>query len=283
MPFVSTTAAVRSIWYPSIVAPRSGITHVTFALTLLDAGRSSRTTAPGMSSCSPSLSMGCSASRRDRVQHVGSGINTERQDRPHPHSSILSPDGRFVIVADLGIDRLVVYAFDDQSSSLVPHGEFQAKPGSGPRHLSFHPGGRFLFVVNEFDSTISVLSWRAEDGTAHEVQTVSTPPEGAEAPNLAADMHVARSGRQLYVSNRGHDSVTTYAFHLAGRLEPVATQSSGGDWPRGFGIASEGGSLVVANERSGNVSLLSSRNPESHPGDAIAKIDVYQPTCVTLL
>lgn len=220
---------------------------------------------------------------RTRIQHVGSSVDPGRQQGPHPHSSVFSPDGRFLIVADLGIDQLVVYAFDDQSGALAPHGQFRSRPGSGPRHLAFHPNGEFLFVVNELDSTASVLGWHSEEGMLREVRTVSTLPAGADAVNLAADVHVARSGSHLHVSNRGHDSIATFAFDFAGRLGPVTTRPSGGKWPRGFGIASGGGSLIVANEHSDSVGLLPSGDSGHDRVDVAATIEVSRPTCVAMV
>ena len=211
-----------------------------------------------------------------RVRHVGSSVDVNRQQSPHPHASLFSPDGRFLIVADLGIDHLVVYAFDDRSGGLSHHGEFRAVAGSGPRHLAFHPAGDFLFVVNELDSTVSVLRW-VPDGTMQQIQTVSTLPEGEHVVNLAADLHVDEGGGPVHVSNRGHDSITTFAFGSVGGLVPVANRSSGGAWPRGFGVTPGVGLLVVANERSDEVRLVGT--DESVHG----RIEVGQPTCVVFV
>jgi 6-phosphogluconolactonase len=115
----------------------------------------------------------------DLVQHHGSGPNPERQEGPHAHSTILSPDNRFAIVADLGIDQLVIYAFDAANGRLHPHGQIATRPGSGPRHMVFHPGGQSLYVAHELDNSVVVYDYRAEDAALNERQRIETLPPGA--------------------------------------------------------------------------------------------------------
>jgi len=169
---------------------------------------------------------------------------------------VLSPDDVFLIVADLGIDQLIVYAWDNDGGALSKHGLHRSNPGSGPRTVAFHPAGRFLFVVNELASTVTVLEWDAGTATMNEVQSISTLPVKVDLPNLAADLRFSPSGERVYVANRGHDSVVTFSFDPRRGLTVVGTQGSGGRWPRAMAVAPGGDQLLVANERSDQVVSL---------------------------
>lgn len=188
-----------------------------------------------------------------RVQHAGKGVDPGRQASPHPHSSVLSPDDAFLIVADLGIDQLIVYAWDNVDGALTKHGLHRSSPGSGPRTVAFHPAGRFLFLVNELASTVTVFEWDAGTATMQEAQSISTLPVGVDVPNLAADLQFSSSGESVFVANRGHDSVMTFSFDPDRGLAAVGAHGSGGRWPRAMALAPSGDHLLVANERSNRV------------------------------
>ena len=211
------------------------------------------------------------------VQHEGSGPNRRRQEAPHPHSTIFTPDHRFLVVADLGIDRLVMYAFDEGILKL--HSEVAARPGAGPRHLAFHPDGRHLFAVNELDSSVTL--YRYDDGPGALVELQTLPTTAGATENTAADLHTSRSGGHLYVSNRGEDSVAVFAFDAGDGLTRIVVRPCGGNWPRGFGVAPGGGHLLVANRHSNDIAAL----PLSSTGVCapIAKASIPQPTCVVFL
>jgi 6-phosphogluconolactonase len=214
-----------------------------------------------------------------RVRHVGRGADPDRQSAPHPHSTIFTPDNRFVIVADLGIDRLVVYAFDERDGSLRERFSHGAAEGAGPRQMAFHPDGTHLFTVNELANTVSVLRWDAGASLLEDIQSLSTLGD-IQAENLAADIRVAPSGRCVYVSNRGHDSIAAYSFDPSAGLEHAGVYPSGGTWPRGFGVTPEGGNVLVANERSDTVDLMQASSSGCRLETVTSRIAIARPTCV---
>jgi 6-phosphogluconolactonase len=193
------------------------------------------------------------------VEHHGSSVNRERQKEPHAHSINVSSDNRFAVAADLGTDRLEVYRFDAARGTLVPNEPAFATvpPGSGPRHFSFHPGGKFAYVINELGSTVTAFAYDAARGVLTPIQTITTLPAGFQGTNYPAEVLVHPSGKFLYGSNRGHDSIAVFAIDPAkGTLTAVEHVSTQGKWPRNFGIDPSGGYLAVANANSGNVVIF---------------------------
>jgi 6-phosphogluconolactonase len=191
----------------------------------------------------------------DLVQHTGSGPQADRQEGPHAHSAIFSPDGRFVFVADLGIDALVRYTFDPAAGRLLAPTQTRTRPGAGPRHMAFHPGGGALYVANELASTVAWYTYDLADGTLREQQVEETLPPGAPE-NWVADIHLTPAGDRLYVSNRGHDSLAVFAVAADGRLTRVGVPSCGGAWPRNFALAPGGRFVLAANQHSDAVTVL---------------------------
>lgn len=190
------------------------------------------------------------------VQHQGRGPDPERQTAPHAHCVLVDAANRFALVADLGIDRIFVYRFDDRVGTLAPATTpwVALPPGAGPRHLAFHPSGRFLYVVNELDATLGMFRYDATIGGLTAVQRVPILRERVAAVNAAADLHVAPTGRFLYTSVRGDDSVSVFAIDQAtGALTPVQRIATGGHWPRNFALDPLGGTLLVANQRSNSI------------------------------
>lgn len=190
------------------------------------------------------------------VKHQGSGPNRVRQEGPHVHCVAVAPDNRFVIVADLGIDRLMIYAFDAETGSLSPAKvPFCAMPpGSGPRHIVFHPDGKSIFVINELLSTVARLSYRPDTGECVVKQIVSTLPRGYTGTNTAAEICVDAAGRHLYCSNRGHDSVAVFRIQPGShQLSPVQHQSTQGSFPRSIALDPSGTFLLAANQHSESI------------------------------
>lgn len=197
---------------------------------------------------------GALVERAGFVQHEGSGPNLRRQQKPHAHAAVADPAGRRVYVADLGTDEVRIYRVD-ANGALVPNGPAAAKlpPGSGPRHVAFHPGGKFAYVNGELDATITAFSHDAGTGTLTVLHTLSTLPEGHDRKSTA-HLAVTPDGRHVYVSNRGHDSLAIYAIdQQSGRLTLLGHQSSLGKTPRDFGIDPTGTFLLAANQDSNTV------------------------------
>jgi len=217
-----------------------------------------------------------------RVQHVGRGADPGRQASPHPHSSVLSPDDAFLIVADLGIDQLIVYAWDDEGGALSKHSVYRSSPGSGPRTVAFHPAGRFLCAVNELTNTVTVFEWDADAAIMHEVQSISTLPVGVDVPNLAADLQFSPSGESVYVSNRGHDSVMTFSFEPSRGLSAIGVRTSGGRWPRAMALTPGGDQLLVANERSDQVVPLPLLGRAVDGETESRAVDIVSPSTIVL-
>src|SRR5579863_4131119 len=189
------------------------------------------------------------------VQHTGHGSNPERQAGPHAHSIDLSPDNRFAVVDDLGLDETLVYKFDRAKGSLPPDPAVaKADPGAGPRHFAFHPNGKFAYVIDEMASAVAVLRYDGSHGILHPLRTISTLPGGFSGHNTAAEVQVHPSGKFLYASNRGHDSIAVFAIDPSeGTLTPVEYASTKGQSPRNFEIAPGGSLLFAANEKSDTI------------------------------
>ncbi len=189
------------------------------------------------------------------VQHQGTGPNAKRQDAPHAHFIAPSPDGKYSFAVDLGADK--VFAYKLQEGRLVPHAPavaYAAAPGSGPRHLAFHPNGKYAYLIHELNSTVTALAYNAAHGTFTELQTLGTLPPDFEGESYPAAVKVSPDGKFLYGSNRGHNSMVVYAIdEAAGKLTLVQHVSTGGDWPRDFSIDPSGRVLLVANQRSDNI------------------------------
>jgi 6-phosphogluconolactonase len=204
----------------------------------------------------PVTSDGRLGERRCLLQNRGKGSNPQRQQSPHVHSSIMDPQNRLLLVADLGLDRVFIYQLDGATGALTPHTTpwFQSPPGSGPRHMAFDPTGRFLYIVNEIDSTLTACTWDAQRGGLAELQTLPLLPADFTGQSTAADIHLLSSGKFLYASNRGHDSIAIFAADSAtGRLTALGHVPTGGRTPRGFAIDPSDRFCLVANQDSDSV------------------------------
>jgi len=190
------------------------------------------------------------------VQHEGHGPNAERQEGPHAHSIDLTPDNRFAVVDDLGLDEVLVYKFDAGKGTLTPNNPPFAKTdaGAGPRHFALHPSGRFAYVLSEMARTVTVFANDPATETMHPLQTTSTLPEGFSGRNDDAEIRVHPSGKFLYASNRGHESIAVFAIDpTKGTLKVVEYTPTGGKEPRGFAIDPTGTLLFAANQKSDNI------------------------------
>lgn len=194
----------------------------------------------------------------DEQQHEGQGEDPVRQDRPHPHSAKFSPDNRFLLVADLGLDRVRSYTVDAEQDKLVPVSDAVTPPGSGPRHLAYHPDGRHVYSINEVGNSITTYEYEAETGALTSVNTLSSLPDGYDGgENTTAEIAVSRDGRYLYGSNRGHDSIVQFAIDPAdGTLSLVQHVFTEGGHPRHFALTPDGDYLICANRDSDNLTLF---------------------------
>jgi 6-phosphogluconolactonase len=221
------------------------------------------------------------------IQHTGHGADPERQEGPHAHSIDLSPDERFAIVDDLGLDETLVYRFDRAKGSLTLNDPqiyttlAKADPGAGPRHFAFNPNGKFAYVVNEIQSTVSVFSYDGSAGVLRRLQTISTYPKDFSAHNDDAEIQVHPSGKFLYASNRGHDSIAVFAIDPdKGTLTLVEYASTKGKTPRSFEIAPGGSLLFAANEKSNNIVVFSIDAKTGRLKPTGKVLDVSEPVCV---
>jgi 6-phosphogluconolactonase len=193
------------------------------------------------------------------IQHEGSSVNPNRQKGPHAHCIILSPDNRFALVSDLGLDKVLVYRFDAAKGTLAPNDPpfVKVAPGAGSRHLVFHPNGKIVYCISEMGSSMITFEYGAGGGTLKEIQTVSTLPAEFKGTSTGSEVQVNRAGTVLYGSNRGHDSIAVFSIdpHQF-TLTPVEHVPTQGRTPRYFGIDPTGKYVFVANQGSNNVVVL---------------------------
>jgi len=219
----------------------------------------------------------------DVVQHRGLSIDPRRQSGPHAHSVTLDASNRYAFVPDLGLDKVMIYRFDAGRGRLEPNAMpwIETKPGAGPRHLALHPGEAFAYLVNELDSTVVGFSYGG-NGTLALQQSVSALPEGFAGESSCADIQVHPSGRFVYVSNRGHDSIAIYRINpVSGSLGYVAHEPTRGRTPRSFAIDPSGRFLIAANQDSDSLGTfrVDSRSGRLRPIDLL---QVPTPVCVKL-
>lgn len=220
------------------------------------------------------------------IQHRGHGTNPDRQEGPHAHSIVLTPDNRFAVVNDLGLDKLLVYKFDSAKGTLTPNDPPFASlaAGVGPRHFALAPGGKFAYVVNEMGGTVAAFTANLRTGVFHPIGSVSTLPAGFSGRNEDAEIEVHPSGRFLYASNRGEDSIVAFAIDPAkGTLKKIEDVSSGGKEPCNFAIDPTGTLLFAANQYSDNIVIFRIDTKTGHLTQTGEKLDVPSPVCIKFL
>jgi 6-phosphogluconolactonase len=192
----------------------------------------------------------------DVKQDEGSSVNVDRQQGPHAHCIVLDPTNRFAYTCDLGTDKIMSFRFDRQRGKLIANERpwVAVKPGAGPRHLTFHPSGKYAYLINEMHLTVSAFAVDRIRGNLIEMQTLPTLPREPTAADSGADIHISPDGRFLYCSNRGHDSIAAFGIDQRnGKLSFVAHQSTAGKTPRNFAIDPTGAFLLVANQNSDKI------------------------------
>lgn len=218
------------------------------------------------------------------VKHEGRGPNASRQEGPHPHSAWLDPSGQFVFVVDLGIDKVRRYRVNVAAKAMMYDGEVAIAAGSGPRHLVFHPSGRYVYVVNELSSTITAFAYDPAGGHMNEVETVSTLPEGFTGNSTAAAIRIGGGGRFVYASNRGDDSIVTFAVdESSGRLSFVSRESTKGRVPRDFNLTPDGTFLLAANQESDSITAFAI-HPTTGSLRFVGQVaSISRPTCIQIV
>jgi 6-phosphogluconolactonase len=220
------------------------------------------------------------------IQHSGSGRDPRRQEGPHAHAVSLSPDNRFLLVSDLGLDKVMVYRFDVVHGTLTANDPpfIRVTPGAGPRHLSFHPSGRFAYQINELNSTLTAFDYDANLGSLRELETISTLPPGFSGDSSAAEVEAHPDGAYVYGSNRGHDSIVVFAVKgEKGILEPLEYVSTRGRTPRQFAIDPTGNYLFAANQNSGDIVLFRISRATGTLGDTNTVLKIPNPVCIVFV
>ncbi|MFB9273938.1 lactonase family protein [Cohnella cellulosilytica] len=216
-----------------------------------------------------------------RFRHTGSGPNPDRQQGPHPHSANFSPDGQYLLVADLGMDKIMIYVRDTEGSEWVAHDAVSLEPGAGPRHLAFHPSGKAAYVVNELDSTVTRFTYDAGKLTRQE--SLPTLPPSFAGESSCAEIVASPDGRFVYASNRGHDSIAVFAIdEQSGKLSAAGHVSTRGKTPRNFALSPDGQWLIAANQDSNSVVLFRIEPQSGLPVYAGTELTVAKPVSVVI-
>ena len=217
-------------------------------------------------------------------QHTGTGPVADRQEKAHAHCFLYAPDERFAFAVDLGTDQIYTYPLQSGQDNLRASEKFELDPGTGPRHLTFHPNGKLAFLIAELNSTITSLRYDAEKGTFNKIMKVGTLPSDFKGQNTCADIHVSPDGKFLYGSNRGDDSIVIFAIDEEnGTLTLVGHHSSGGKIPRNFAIDPTGNFLLTANQDSNNVVVFKRDQKTGLLINRVADISVSKPVCLKFM
>ena len=220
------------------------------------------------------------------VQHTGSSVDPQRQKGPNAHCIVVSPDNRFALAADLGIDKVLIYRLNPETATLTPNETqpFAAlPPGSGPRHLTFHPNGQHVYVINELKNTITFFEYDVATGTLTARQTIPTLPSDFSGTTNTADVKITPDGKFLYGTNRGHDSIAIYRIAQDGRLDLVSIDSSLGKGPQNLLITPDGRWLMCANMLGNNLVVFAidpGTGDLTPTGDAVS---IPMPSCIRWL
>lgn len=219
------------------------------------------------------------------VQHAEADADPQQPTKARAHSMFIDPSGALVFCADLGLDRIFCYRMDLEQGRLLPHDppHTDLAPGSGPRHLAFHPSGRYLYAITELGNTVVTFAYDAAAGRLRQVQTVSTLPPGYTGKSYCADVHVSADGRFLYGSNRGHESIAVFGIDGAtGQLALLGLTPCGGEHPRSFGIDPTGRFLLVANGHSDNIVVFRRDAVSGALTPAGQEVRLAAPVCVKM-
>ena len=238
----------------------------------------------GSLSVLPILADGSLGASVEKINHTGSGPDKNRQEKPHVHATVLSPDNRFLFVPDLGTDQIMIYHFNEKTGKLKAAKQpfAKTKPASGPRHFTFHPSGKFAYIMEELSGSVTAFRYRSKSGGLKAIQNISSVPAGFTGQAGSADIHLSADGRFLYASNRGEsNTIAIYAVNPAdGNLSLIGHQSTLGKGPRNFSITPDGKHLIVANQGSDEMVIFSRNMETGLLTDTGKRIAVPTPVCI---
>lgn len=219
------------------------------------------------------------------IQHAGSSADPARQKGPHAHCIVVSPDNRFAFAADLGLDQVLSYRLDAAKAKLVPNSPpFARSPsGAGPRHLTFHPSGKQVYVINELSNSVTLFAYDAESGVLIEKQTISTLPKEFAGKSYCADLKITPNGRFLYGTNRGHDSIAAYRLGADGHLTLLKIEPSLGKGPQNLAITPDGKWLLCANMPGNNVAVFQIDQETGGLTSVGPPLSMPSPSCIRVL
>jgi 6-phosphogluconolactonase len=217
--------------------------------------------------------------------HKGSSVNPQRQKEPHAHCIVISPDNKYAFAADVGTDQVLCYKLDAAAARLTLNDPpFARSPaGAGPRHLTFHPNKKHVYVINELLNSVTVFDYAADSGTLTERQTIPTLPKGFKGTSYCADVKVTPDGRYLYGTNRGHDSIACYGIGEDGKLSLAAVEPSLGKGPQNLAITPDGGWLLCANMPGNNIAVFRIDPKTGALKAAGEPVAQTSPSCIMLL
>ena len=220
----------------------------------------------------------------EKIIHTGSGPDKNRQEKPHVHATVLSPDNRFLFVPDLGTDQIMIYHFNEKTGKLKAAKQpfAKTKPAAGPRHFTFHPSGKFAYIMEELSGSVTAFRYTAKSGSLKAIQNISSVPEGFTGQAGSADIHLSADGRFLYASNRGEsNTIALYAVNAAdGKLSLIGHQPTLGKGPRNFSITPDGKHLIVANQVSDEMVIFNRNMETGLLTDTGKRIDAPTPVCI---
>jgi len=219
------------------------------------------------------------------VQHKGgSNVDKSRQMAAHAHCFVISPDNRFAFAADLGLDQVLAYRLNSEKAKLSANAQpfVRTPPGAGPRHLTFHPGGKAMYVINELANSVTHFSYSPDSGLLIERQTISTLPKDFKGTSYCADLKITPNGRFLYGTNRGHHSVAAYRIRDDGSLAGIGIFPSLGEGPQNLAITANGKSLICANMPSSNVAVFHIDGKTGALKSAGKPISIPSPSCIMI-
>ena len=216
-------------------------------------------------------------------QNEGQGPNQPRQNGPHMHQAVMAPNNKFCFVPDLGTDEILAFKFNAKKGQVLfkEKSGGRVSAGTGPRHMAFHPNGKWVYVASELGSLVTAFKYKKSSGRFLKINEWSTLPIDYTENNSVADIHIHPNGRYLYVSNRGHNSIVTFQIDpKTGTLRQVGHQSTLGDWPRNFNLTPDGKWMLVANRRTDHISFFRINSADGGLEETGMSLKIPAPVCI---